>query len=401
MKSPLFARFRALSLTLSLVPAFFFMEHVGPEGFPEAQGCSGSGAGVAPPQTATIRRQPGSLNVEVATDGFFLIDSYTFTSRVPGNIEVTVTTLEGAAVLGTVEVLTMSSGQDFYSWSANEPLEVGTKLKATVTSTFNAYGPPDQAVLEVVGLPAQLAPGTLSVENWLDYRHGVGAHVSCETAGGGCANPQTISVPSAEQMLHAASYGWSPAFDVHGFVAWEIALERTTPVEAEDYLASPSPVAFFGVEERLLFESPLPFPKHSQDYCVVFKLRDLRTGDEQQSKLCSEPGKSTGTQRDYALDLCTSPPTPGLTEAWCLSHLGSSVPACAPFDPTVKLDDPMPQEPVDPGFVPNMPNLGDDTGSRTSNGCQTSPGVPNGASFGVLAMAGVLGGLVRRRRAAR
>lgn len=399
MKSPLFARHRAVSLTLSLVPAFFVMEHVGPEGFPEAQGCSGSGAGVAPPQTATIRRQPGSANVEVASDAFFLIDSYTFTPLEPGSIEVIVTTLEGAEVPGAVQVLSPKSGQGFYSWSADAPLAVGTKLKATVTPTFGAAGVPDQALLEVVGAPTELAPGTLKVETWIDFRHGVGSLVTCGMSDSSCSFGRAISVPGAEQSLHAAKYAWSPASTVTGFVAWEVSVERALPVEAGDYLQSPQTVPFFGAAEHARIGT-LPFPEQSQEYCAVFKVRDLRSDEEEQSKLCAEPGKSSDIERDYALDQCTSPPTPGLTEAWCLSHLGSNLQECAPYDPSVKTVDPMPQQPDDPQ-VDDHPDLGDDTGARTSNGCQTSPGAASGASFGLLAVAAVLGGFLRRRRAAR
>lgn len=398
---------RLLSLALPLVPAFFVMEHVGPEGFPEAQGCSGAGAGgaVAPAQTATIHRLTGAGEVEVATDGFFLIDSYSFTGYDPGNITVTVTTLEGAEVLGAVKVLTTSGGQSLYSWSANEPLEVGSKLRASVAPTFSAFGAPDQAILAVVAVPAELASGGVNVENWLDFGHGVGPSTTCFASGGSCTGPHQISLPGAEQMLHAANYGWSPAAAVTGFVAWEVTVERASVAAPEMALAAPGASLFMGGPNAHLYLGALPFPLGTERYCVKYTVRDLRTDDSESAEFCSELGPSTETQRDYPLAQCDQPPSAELTKAWCELHPGSTLAQCVPFDPTAHPadpQDPMPREPSD-DVTPRAEPSDDDraAGSRTSSGCQMTTSASRHAGFGLFLAATVLGGWLRRRRGSR
>jgi hypothetical protein len=403
MKLSLLGKYRSLSLALGLVPAFFVMEHVGPEGFPEAQGCSGSansGAGVAPPASVSIHRKDSSSpTVAVATDAFFLIDRFTFVSGNPSDLTVSVTTMTGEEVAGAVKILVSQTGTSQYSWSANEPLAIGTKLKATVegASSFES----DQATLEVVGAPAELDAGTLTADAWLDYAHGIGAVVICMTAARGCAEPGGLAVPSREVMLHAATYGWTPAEPIHGFVAWEISLSRTTEVEAEDELFTPIPLFFSGPPPAHAVIGTLPFPKHAQEYCATYTVRDLRTGDEKSGKLCADPEPSTETLRDYALDRCSAPPSEELTEVWCQSHLGSTVRECLPFDPTVKPVDPRPADAPDGDPPMDLDDDGNASTSRTSSGCQMSSGASRGASLGLVVAATALGGLLRRRRAAR
>lgn len=407
MKTPLLARYRAFSLTLSLVPAFFVLEHVGSEGFPEAQGCSGgpnTGAGVAPPQTATIRRQPGSANVEVATDAFFLIDSYSFAPPDPSNIDVAVTTLEGVVVAGTVKVLQPSNGQPFYSWSASEPLAVGTQLEATVAPTFSGFGAPDQAVLEVVGAPSELAVGILNADKWLDYGHGVGPTVTCKGLEAPCASPRELSLPGAEQMLHAASYSWSPAAAIRAFVAWEITLERAGATAADTGLTAPSASVFFGDRDERLQLGTLPYPLGTSKYCAKYTVRDLRTDSSESGELCSPVGTSSETLRDYPLAECSHPPSAELTEAWCKLHPGSTFAECVPFDPTAKPieNDPMPQDPPnepDPQAEPSDDAMAASSG--TSSGCQLSASASRPSGLALLLAATALSAALRRRRAAR
>src|SRR5688572_14457087 len=98
MKPRASAKYRVLSLAALLVPAFYVAGHVGPGGFPEAEGCGGSGARVA--SVAIRRAEPDALSVEVATDAFFVLDVYSFGS--PVDITVEVSTEAGEPVSGEI-----------------------------------------------------------------------------------------------------------------------------------------------------------------------------------------------------------------------------------------------------------------------------------------------------------
>jgi hypothetical protein len=280
---------------------------------------------------------------------------------------------------------------------------VGSKLRATVAATFNAFGAPDQAILAVVGAPAELATGALNVENWLDFGHGVGSSTTCMAYGGGCNGPQPISVPTAEQMLHAANYGWSPAPGATGFVAWEVTVERASMAPPEMGLVSPGPSLFMGGPSAHLYLGTLPFPLATESYCVKYTVRDLRTDDSESTDFCSDLGASTETQRDYPLAQCNQPPSAELTQAWCELHPGSTFAQCVP--PTARPtdpQDPMPREPRDDVISQAEPSDDDMAmGSRTSSGCQMTASASRHTSFGLFVAATALGGLLRRRRALR
>lgn len=387
------AGYRVLSLALPLVPAFFVMEHVGPEGFPEAQGCSG-GANVAPPQRLTIHSGESAEPVPVATDSFFLMDHQFFAAVDPSNISVVVTTLEGDVVEGSVRIVGSQVGLPRFSWSASTPVPLGTKLKASV----HAVGFPasDEAMLEVVGPPAELSAGQLSVASWFELGHGVGPDVSCETTTPVYCSYSLI-LPGAEEVLHAARYTWTPPADINGFVAWHVSVDRS--VEATSELTQPVPASYTGPSASALELGQLAFPMGSQQYCAKVTVTDLRTEDSVTTELCGQPGDSTGLERDYPLDLCSKPPSAALTEAWCKSHPSSTLAECKPL------------ETDDDGFVPgsvgpgNPPADADASRSRSSSGCTMSPGASGVASrascFGLFVAVTALFGALRRRRSAR
>jgi hypothetical protein len=396
---------RNASLLSFLIPAFFVMEHVGPEGFPEAQGCSGrgpdTGSGAAPSPSAVIHRSdPAATNIEVGSDGFFLVDIYSFTN--PLQFTLDVTTPDGAVVTGKQQLIETSAGQSLYAWSADEPLALGTKLRVLLRAS--PYDIQDEATLDVVAAPAKLEPGEPSISEWVNYGHGVGAEVTCNTFGAACSLPGTAQVPSAEQVLHGAYYSWAASTPVRGFVAWEIEVERKTPPPAEEPLETPAPTLFLGSPSERLYLGLLPFASTTRDYCATIKVRDLRSDAQVTTELCSEPGTAKETVRDYNLSQCASPPSEALTEAWCKSHPGSSVRACAPYDPTVMPIDPMPIDPMPIDPMPMEPENPGDTkssGSRTSSGCQMARGMAQHAPFAAFVAALALGALVRRRRAQR
>jgi hypothetical protein len=256
-------------------------------------------------------------------------------------------------------------------------------------------------VLEVVSAPAKLEAGEPSIGEWVDYGHGVGPLVTCQTVRGACSGPGTAQVPSAEQLLRGAYYSWDPAEPVRGFVAWEIEVERKTAPAAEEALETPGPTLFLGAPSARQYLGLLPFAGTTKDYCATVTVRDLRSDEQVTTELCAEPGKSAETVRDYGLSQCDSPPSEALTEAWCTSHPGSSVAECAPYDPTVKPRDPMPDEP-EPDLGDGITAADDDgAGSRTSSSCQLSPGASRHASFAAFVAAVAVGGLLRRRRALR
>jgi len=411
-------RYRGVLLALGLVPSFFFMSHVGPTGFPTAEGCSGgaaSGIGggssgaTAPQPRVTIERDSSAEKPAVATDGFFLLRlQQVFDDK---DISVVVTDEAGMPIAGSVKTwrLGLTDGKvygpsdepglqqvnAYRGWEAEQPLKVGSKITAKV-GLKSAGLAMDSAELEVVGEPTALtAAKGLAFSEWLTLGHGVGDQVICSTSGS-CG---PVMVPSSEESLLATRANWAGPEKVNGTVLWSAKLE----VSADDKLFTSFPVAA-DASGLVVLSSPPPqpidmglveFPKDAKKFCATLVLHDLRDGTELKAEHCEDSaGKSTTTLHDFRLGDCTAPPSPALAQAWCELHPESKLSACTGImDPVDHVDpvDPVPNDgvaggPSDAGDGATKPpvklptNAAED-GEHTSSGCSVGLGHTTGGGL--------------------
>ena len=380
-----------LMLALPLVPAFFVMEHVGTEGFPEALGCSGSGSnGAAELTIVTVEGAVANQPLSVATDGFVVLNIYHRGVGLTPTLVVEVKTSAGEVVPGSVKQV---EGTAFMGWQADAPLAVGAKLNLVA----KLYPASVMTQLEVIGTPTELSADTLMFENWLTFGHGVGAPTTCPSlSGGSCSSGQPLTVFGSEEQLRAVHASWQRP-PVNGTVAWQAHIEL--PGGAPLLAPRRWPLLFRTSSDTAPLGTVV-FPQETTEYCAELVVKDLRTGNEQRSKLCAEPQPpSVANERDYPVASCSEPPTPALKPAWCETH--SSDPSCegAPRAP-------MPQEPV-PNAQPPLEPMGapQDDAARapnTSTGCQMPRGVPaTSASALMLALGGLAAAWQRTQRARR
>ena len=391
---------------LSLLPGFFFLEHVSVDGFPTALGLSGSGPGtpVAPPRGVRVMRDGSAPFVTVATDGFFLLETYGYSlSVLLPSTTVSVTTLDGQAVPGKLEVFTGTS-QPFLAWSADAPLSDGATLRAVVTGGV-AGAPvfPDQVELHVSGAPAELAGTALAFGDWVDFRHGVGDPVMCTST-----PVSTLTIPSAEEQLVAAHTSYRAPQDVKSYVLWEVRVAPdvrvTEPLPQFALVIHPSTLSLpLGL---------LVFPKDSAKHCATLVVKDLRTGESRESRECTTPGSTTELVRDFALEACSAPPSAALTRAWCELHPESTLQACTgkappqtepiPTDPQEPMPtDPMPRDPMTQEPLPTSQEADNAARAepRTIRSCQLGVGGVDAGNVSLLLAA--LGFSAFRRRRAR
>src|SRR5689334_2973206 len=114
-------------------PRVLLSRALGAEGLPTAEGCSGAGA---VHRSVWVRRDSLATHYSVATDGFFVLEARGITPPDSPdlhlmNARVSVTTLEGAVVVGRVFSVE-GKQQRYWAWQADAPLEVGTKLRVAV-----------------------------------------------------------------------------------------------------------------------------------------------------------------------------------------------------------------------------------------------------------------------------
>jgi hypothetical protein len=411
-------RFRGVMLALALVPSFFFMEHVGPAGFPTAQGCSGSGAtgigggssgATAPQPRVTIERDLSAEKPAVATDGFFLLRleqvsddkdiSVVVTDEadvpIAGSVKTWRLGLTDGKVYGPTDEVGLQRVDTYRGWEAEQPLKVGSKIKAKV-GLKSSGATMDSLELEVVGEPTALtAAQGLAFNEWLTFGHGVGNQVTCQAPGGACG-PHEFMVPSTEESLAATRPTWAGPGKVNGTLLWSAKLE----VSADDQLFTSFPVALDDTGLRVLSAPPpqpirlgmVVFPKDAKKLCATLVLHDLRSDKEVKAEHCEDSaGKSTSTVRDFALAVCTAPPSPALAQAWCELHPESKLPACTGIMDPVDPVDPVPNE----GVAGGPTNAGD--GATTppvkmpTNAAQDSEHTSSGCSVGLARTTG--GGL--------
>ncbi|MDF3067163.1 MAG: hypothetical protein K0R38_2764 [Polyangiaceae bacterium] len=387
-----------------MTPPLFFLEHWGPEGLPTAEGCSGAGA-VAPP-SLRIWRSSGAAQLEVATDGFFMLEAYGVLDPTPlvSTATVRVTMLDGAAVPGKLSVV-KGKAQGYLAWQADAPLGVGTKLNVAVEGPTSPGAPfvPDQAELVVAGEPAPLAAGTLSFETWRDYRHGVGAQVTCLRTVPSCGGqPIVISVFAEEEKFPAVYAAWHAPADLHGFTLWEVDIVANAP--APDV---PAPATAVVIDPSDTPGLNVVFAAAAAAHCLTIQVKDLRTGAKVSAEQCTAPGAPPAGStvfRDFPLEQCDAPPSAALTPAWCEARSSTS-PVCQPSQP-------VPDEPSRP--TPNQPSPAEpespppsnaaDGASGTSQGCQVAlvgASAAGGALTGFGGMVGLLSLLRGRWRRSR
>jgi hypothetical protein len=347
-----------------------------------------------------VLRDVDATSVDVATDGFFVLDTngyYLGTYHETANVSVT--TLEGVAVAGELKTF-KGEINSFLGWQASAPLAAGTKLKVVAELSgipeYSVQPLPDQVELHVVGAPTPLTADGLALTSWFDFGHGVGDDVACTSNGSSCSSP-TLMVKGAEEMLHAVEPTWSGPKNANGFLLWEAHIEAAPAPEILGF----SSTADLRRSEQDRSLGQFAFPKDAAKYCLTLVVQDLRTGVEVKHEQCAEPGPSTKVVHGSALLACDRPPTPALAEAWCKGHPESQLPECTGKPPT----DPMPTDPTPTDPMPNVaPQLGDDVQNpneaHTSSGCQIGFGSSGGSVAALFVSALALVGL-RRRRAAR
>lgn len=349
------------------------------------------------PENVRVWREAEAVAVDVATDGFLLLDVLQHDPKAA--LEATtvhVTNAEGEDVAGKLAVL-----EGYLAWEATSPLAVGSKLTAVITGSLvpGHAAVPDEVELRVAGEPTSLGAQQLAFSRWLDYAHGVGDRVQCTQLEWQRCGSGVSFLPGAEELLHAAELSWR-APDWHGYLLWEVTVEQT-----------PEQRAVRSFPARTLIDArtkpssdvlgTFAFPSDTNDYCATLSVRDLRTGKTEKVERCAAPERGVETLRDTDLANCNAPPTPALTEAWCSLHPESELEVCTKMgEPPVEDDeDPVvtPKPPVeDDEQAPSKPSNAADGGSKESQGCQAAPG--SAGSGAALALVFALGALVRRRR---
>ncbi len=289
---------------------------------------------------------------EIATDGFMVIGGVSDIedAELTGSIELVVTDESGEEVAGQVTPLSPNAdrlGRRFLGWSATQPLEVGAKLTAELSTDRVSVGtePAElraELALLVVGDPTELSAGSPKFGDWGTFSHGVGESLSCMPGSSGCGpglpphdlpSPTNYgygSVPADEVRMRAAMTQWRLP-EIRGNVAWEAAVVLVGDANGA-IVPDDRPLVFSAVAEG---ETPstglVVFPADPKDHCIALRVRDLRTGAETQSEpVCGEPGASKFTIADTGLRNCAMPPNDALAKTWCEMHPGSSLEQCRP-----------------------------------------------------------------------
>jgi len=302
----------------------------------------------------------------------------------------------------TTPLKTKQEGQYLLGWAANDPLEVGAKLTASLRATSAVSGDPSnvggQFPLVVVGVPTALPEPSFAFPTWFDFFAGEGAPVSCQSsaAAAGCAATPSVQVPGRAVKQTGAELLWQVVPSASG-VAWAVRIEaspsQSTDVDVRqgvnEYLANDA--------EPSVALGKVIFPTPADQYCVTLVLEDLRTQQETRAENCVKPQPPAHAETDSKLGLCDQPPTEALTEAWCRlkpATLGSSLCESLPGDGASGSAG-APAEsggsaPLGGSNASNAPPR-----SRTSKGCQLGAAKGSPTSIALLL---ALALLVRQRR---
>ncbi len=355
------------------------------------------------PDSVKIWRGANVAEVEVASDGFLVLDTLSYDPKAALEATtVVVTDAEGEDVTGTLQVL--EGARQYLTWQATAPLGAGAKLKAVVTGALvpGKSAVPDEVELVVAGEPSSPLPAALAFGSWLDFAHGVGNQVQCvQTTWEPCGSGISF-LKEAEELLHAVELSWkAPAWP--GYVLREVTVEQTA--EQRGLRSLPMRTLIDAASAPADELGTFVFPKETVRYCATLAIRDLRTGKTEKFEKCAEPERGASTLRDSDLANCREPPTPALTEAWCGLHPESELEACTKLGDNPPVEDEGDEPSVDEQEKPNEDDVrsppqptsaADGVGNNSSQGCQMSPG-SIGSSAGVALLLGAFA-LVRRRR---
>jgi hypothetical protein len=328
-----------------------YMAHLGAAGVPTAEGCGGSGGsfpvdagpgwtdfGVRDDRNGATLGTP----IPVATDGFFTFWGATAAASdsvtALATVRVVVKDEAGQEVAGQLKLMPRDGSwgtipnEYTFGWNATTPLTIGQKFDVEMSGTMGSPSSPRTASLIVSGDPTALQLPELVLGDWYTVVQTSGPPVQCEALLGSCATPTQISFPGTETTYRAALASVKTPFVV-GSVAWDLTLAAVdrkgtvyfAPTSVDRAIAGPGEL---GVG-RVLFADEVP------EYCVILRVRDLRTGAELASApFCRPTATSTRTDIDYPLGSCSEPPSPELTPRWCELRPGTMLTACNPVAPT-------------------------------------------------------------------
>ncbi|HEX2871712.1 MAG TPA: hypothetical protein VHP33_10655 [Polyangiaceae bacterium] len=360
-----------------------------PLGIHEALGCSGTGSGsVAPPEpswfslTAADAVDP-TATLRVDTDGFvaFIGSSYGLTAEQElAGIQLVVTDGAGAEVPGTLARLGTDPGR--YGWTASEPLAVGTRLTAalTTTPTLDPANAHHTYTLEVIGAPAVPQPAA-AFADWDERYRGTGGMLSCPVAPGTCTSPSTAMVPSTFEAA-----GGSVALRFDGLppsgVAWDVTIAQSA-THPDSTLWNVYRAFVTGPNSTSADLGGVGFGVDSSEACALVIVKDLRTGKEVSGESCSAKQPATTVSTESSLRECTEPPNQAVRSLWCQVRFGKGKP-CS--DETPDVTDP---NPITEGNTA-------DTTRHESGGCQLGHG--GSLSAWLVPGAALAFAVLRRRR---
>lgn len=424
-----------VSAVAALVPIVFAGELLLPEhatlhvGVGEALGCSGAGPTAPRPDGWTLLKPSLDASyapdaVPVATDGFFAVTAEgnnLSAEAAESGMQIVVTDEAGDRVDGAIKLLESPRPNSYiFGWSADEPLAVGAKLKAKLSTTSPVDPSATASVggefaFGVVGEPTALPDASFKF-SWVDYYLGRdGATLGCETLStDSCRTTTVVDVPTGFDERDAADVTWQRP-KVTGGVVWSARIEAVTTT-SDASLGMTYDQDFLGVGETELSLGRVVFPTTATSYCLALVIKDLRTDAEARTEKCFAPEPTQVAASDSALGICRQPPSETLTEPWCRLRSPNAPrdPACdgsggsggsAGSVGTGGSRTGEVSEPSGSGAGPKPSGTGgsrsektDDAPAQpqTSKGCQL--GGTAAAPFSGLAWLALIGCLLRRRR---
>jgi hypothetical protein len=384
-------------------------------GVQTAEGCSGGAPSEGWNGVRVLQAEDAAA---VTTDGFVLLHGAYYASELdptsPG-ISVLVTDENDQPVSGQLRVLQTQPRTEwtevYLGWQADDELEIGSNLKVTWSiAGLDGEGGANNAPasgsveLEVTSAPTPLPTPELSVDDWVEVSHGVGALVDCTASGTSCG-PAELQVPTRAVRRLGVETSWqAPA--INGMVAWQTWAETSDP--ANGFTLRSARSLIHRGQELPVSTGVVAFEEDASDFCVVAVVKDLVSGEERRSApVCDAEQAPSGLVSDHLLSSCDDPPTPDALTLWCEGHRDD--PRCAellPSDggaggsPSVG---PLPSagEASDGGAPPRADDDGKPAPPATSSGgCQVTP-APSGFALSILSLAGAVTLARRRRRSAR
>jgi hypothetical protein len=170
--------------------------------------------------------------------------------------------------------------------------------------------------LIVMDVAPELTLPSFEVTGWTRVKHDAGNPLYCDNDTGDC-DPETVGseLRDAQRMTLEASGVTSPVLVLWEY-DWVAVPGRGTPVEFPDTFGPQS----FAYSEELSFAAGL------DEYCVVLRGTDLRTGDTTEGELCASPSSDNPEVTYDSIWSCREPPE-GYLERWCraVDRVGDSL----------------------------------------------------------------------------